>query len=117
MGLLRSLIDAAEILRISGFDPFGYRGVRRQSIEQAILYYSCLGKGAGYGKTVTPENAGACPNAEQYYGKIVNDVERVVVYGAYRFADDHAIAALDETAKTASKTSPLDPLVFGRWRD
>jgi hypothetical protein len=117
MGLLRSLIDAAEILRISGFDPFGYRGARQQSIEQAILYYSCFGKAAGYGKTVTPENASACPNAEQYYGKIVNDVARVVVYGAYRFADDHAITALDETAKAASKSIPLDPLVFGRWRD
>jgi hypothetical protein len=117
MGVLRSLVGAAEILRLSGFDPFGYRGTHRQSIEQAIGYYSCFGKTAGFYKTITAENSASCPNAAQYYGKIVNDVDRVVLYGAYRFPKNNAITSLDETAKMTSKTLPLDTIVFGRWRD
>lgn len=117
MGLLRSLVDAAEILRLSGFDPFGYRGTHRQSIEQAINYYSCFGKEAGFYKTVTPANSSTCPNAAQYFGKIVNDVDRVVVYGAYRFPKNESITALEPAARTKSRGFPVDPVVFGRWRD
>ena len=117
MGLLRSLVDAAEILRLSGFDPFGYRGAHGQSIEQAIKYYSCFAKEAGFYKTVTPANSGICPNAAQYFGKIVNDVDRVVVYGAYRFPKNESITALESAARTKSRAFPVDTVVFGRWRD
>jgi hypothetical protein len=117
VGNLRTLITAAEILRIAGFDPYAYRGTHRQSIEMAIQYYACLAKGAGFYKTVTADNAGACPNASQYYGKLVNDVDRPVIFGAYRFPTDHAVTDLEAAARTASQPFPLDTLVFGRWRD
>jgi len=70
---------------------YGYRGLHKQSIEMAIAYYACFAKGAGYLKVVTAENAGSCPDALQYYGKIVNDVDRMVQFGAYRFPKNTAI--------------------------
>jgi hypothetical protein len=115
-GNLRTLIKVAEILRISGFDPYGYRGDHKQSIEMAIAYYSCFGKEPGFYKIVTPGNS-ACPNARQYYEKLVNDVDRLVIFGAYRFPENNSINRLDAAAKTASKAFPLDTIVFGRWQD
>jgi hypothetical protein len=53
----------------------------------------------------------------QYDGKLVNDVDRVVIYGAYRFPGDGAISRVDAAAKLASQPFPVDTLVFGRWRD
>jgi hypothetical protein len=117
MGTLRGLIGSAEILRIAGFDPYSYRGTHKQSIEMAIDYYACLAAGAGFYKIVTAENSGACANAAQYYGKLVNDVDRAVVFGAYRFPKDPAITRVEAAAKVASRAFPLDTLVFGRWRD
>jgi hypothetical protein len=44
MGTLEGLFNAAEILRIAGFDPYAYRGAHNQSIEMATQYYACYGK-------------------------------------------------------------------------
>ena len=117
VGTVRSLINAAEILRIAGFDPYGYRGAHRQSIEMAIDYYACFAKGDGFYKPVTAERSGSCPNAGQYYGKLVNDVDRLVMFGAYRFPTDNSITDVEAAARVASAKFLLDPVVFGRWRD
>jgi hypothetical protein len=115
--VLRSLIAASEILRIAGFNSFNYRGAHRQSIEMAIRYNACFGREVGFYKTITPSNSSACADTAQYDGKIVNDVDRVVIYGAYRFPDDSSIANVEVSAKVASRSFPLDTVVFGRWRD
>jgi hypothetical protein len=78
MFTLERLVNVAEIPRIAGYDPYGYRGAHKQSIEMAIAYYACFAKGAGFSKIVTPDNSRLCPNASQYYGKLVNDVDRMV---------------------------------------
>jgi hypothetical protein len=119
MFTLERLIDAAEILRIAGFDPYGYRGRHEQSIEMALAYYACFGKGAGFGKTVTAENSASCPNAAQYYGKVVDGVDQNETFGAYRFPNDRAITEVEAAAKTESSSGPfsLDAILFGKWRD
>jgi hypothetical protein len=119
MFTLERLIDSAEIMRNAGLDPYGYRGAHRQSIETAMQYYACFAKGAGFYKVVTVENAGACPNAAQYYGKLVNGVDRNMVMGAYRFPADEAITEVEAAAKTAAASGPfsLDAIFFGKWRD
>jgi hypothetical protein len=50
MFTLERLLDAAELMRISGFDPYGYRGAHGQSIEMAIEHHACFAKGAGFYK-------------------------------------------------------------------
>ncbi len=66
-----------------------------------------------------PENSGSCPDAEQYYGKIVNGVERMIVIGALRFPEDRAITSVEAAAKKAASSGvfSLDSILFGRWRD
>jgi hypothetical protein len=121
MFTLERLINAAEIIRVAGLDPYGYRGLHKQSVEMAIAYYACFAKGAGYLKVVTAENAGSCPNAPQYYGKIVNDVDRMVQFGAYRFPNNTAITDVEAPAKKfaleAATTFSTDAILFGKWRD
>jgi hypothetical protein len=121
MFTLERLIDAAEILRIGGYDSYGYRGVHHQSIEMAITYYACFGKGAGFGKIVSADNSRSCPNTPQYYGKVVNDVDRMVQIGAYRFPNDTAITAVEAEAKKSTSgavnTFSTDAILFGKWRD
>jgi hypothetical protein len=119
MFTLERLIAAAEILRIAGFDPYAYRGRHEQSIEMALAYYACFGKRAGFGKTVTAENSASCPNAAQYYGKIVDGVDQNETFGAYRFPNDQSITEIEAAAKTASSSGPfsLDAILFGKWRD
>jgi hypothetical protein len=119
MFTLEHLIAAAEILRIAGFDPYAYRGRHEQSIEMALAYYACVGKRAGFGKTVTAENSASCPNAAQYYGKIVDGVDQNETFGAYRFPNDQSITEVETAAKTASSSGPcsLDAILFGKWRD
>jgi hypothetical protein len=119
MFTLERLINAAEILRIAGFDPYGFRGMHGQSIEIALQYYACYGKTPGFYKTVSRENARACPNYEQYYGKAVNGVDPNIVFGAYRFPDNPAITAVEGTAKETASSGAfaLDAILFGRWRD
>jgi hypothetical protein len=118
MFTLERLINAAEILRIAGFDPYGYRGTHGQSIELALQYYACYGKTPGFYKTVSRENARACPNFEQYYGKVVNGVDANIMIGAYRFPDNPAIAAVEDSAKSTASSGAfaLDAILFGRWR-
>jgi hypothetical protein len=119
MFTLERLINAAEILRIAGFDPYGYRGTHKQSIEMALQYYACYGKTPGFYKTVTLDNARTCPNYEQYYGKIVNGVDANTVFGAYRLPANAVITAVEDSAKdkASSGAFSLDAILFGKWRD
>jgi hypothetical protein len=119
MFTLERLLNVAEILRVAGLDPYTYRGRHRQSIEAAIGYYACFGKGAGFGKIVTAANSGSCPNAPQYYGKVVNGVDQLATFGAYRFPRNAIITDVEASAKAASSTSGFstDALLFGKWRD
>jgi hypothetical protein len=119
MFTLERLFDAAELMRIAGYDPYGYRGAHGQSIEMAVEYYACLAKGAGFYKTVTRENSGSCPNAAQYYGRLVNGVDRMLLIGAVRFSGNKAITGLEaEAQKTATSGAfSNDAILFGKWRD
>jgi hypothetical protein len=119
MFTLQRLIDTAEILRGAGFDAYGYRGRHGQSIEAAIDYYACLAQHAGFSEIVTAANAGGCPNAAQYYGKLVNAVDQRVLIGADRFPQDEAITRVEAAAKVAATSGafPLDAILFGKWRD
>jgi hypothetical protein len=87
----------------------------------AVQYYACFANGAGFGKTVTAENSGLCPDIAQNDGKIVNDVDRMVLIGAYRFPGNAAIAGLEAAARTSAasviSTFSTDALLFGKWRD
>ena len=117
MFTLERLINAAEILRLAGFDPYAYRGNHKQSIEMALQYYACYGRNPGFYNTVSRENARACPNFEQYYGKVVNAVDPNIVIGAFRFPKNAAIGAVEAPAKEASSSGPfsLDAILFGKW--
>ena len=115
---LEHLYSSAEIMKIAGLDAYGYRGFRQQSIEAATQYYACYARHAGFYKTVTAENARACPDYQQYVGKVVNEVESVILMGAYRFPRNPAIAELEAAARgQATRQDALDALRFGRWRD
>ena len=119
MGTLKALIIAAESLRIAGFDAYAYRGNHKQSIEMALQYYACYGKSPGFYQTVSRENARACPNFEQYYGKVVNGVDPNLVIGALRFPNNAAIGSVEAAAKEASSSGvfSLDAILFGKWTD
>jgi hypothetical protein len=119
MFTLERLFDAAEILRTAGFDPYGYRGAHRQSIEMALQYYACYAQGAGFYKVVTRENSRACPDAEQNYGKLVNGVDRMVLIGADRFPSNASITALEASARLPASSGGFatDAVLFGKWRD
>jgi hypothetical protein len=119
MFTLERLFDAAEVLRIAGFDPYGYRGAHQQSIEMTMQYYACYAKGAGFYKVVASENSHACPNAAQYYGKLVSGVDRMVLIGAYRFPQNSSITMLEADARTSASSGGFatDAILFGKWRD
>ena len=119
MFTLERLFDAAELMRIAGFDPYDYRGEHHQSIEMAMEYYTCYAKGAGFYKTVTAENSGSCPNAAQYYGRLVNGVDRMLLIGAERFSGNVAITGLEAGAQQTASTGAFstDAILFGKWRD
>jgi len=119
MFTLERLYDSAEVLRIAGFDSYGYHGFHRQSIEMATEYYACLAKGAGFGRVVTAENSASCPDAAQYYGKIVNGEDRMMIIGALRYSNNKAITSVEAAAKVAASPGifSLDAVLFGRWRD
>ena len=119
MFTLERLFDAAELMRIAGFDPYDYRGEHHQSIEMAMEYYACYAKGAGFDKTVTAENSGSCPNAAQYYGRLVNGVDRMLLIGAERFSGNTAITGLEAGAQETASTGAFsnDAILFGKWRD
>jgi hypothetical protein len=107
------------VMRNAGLDAYGYQGAHKQSIEMATAYYACYAKGAGISAQIAPENSGSCPDAEQYYGKIVNGVERMIVMGALRFPEDQAITSVEAAAKKAASSGvfSLDSILCGRWRD
>jgi hypothetical protein len=68
---------------------------------------------------VAAENSRKCPDAQQYYGVIVNGVGENVLIGAYRFPNDENLIALDASAKAELVHSvfSLEPILFGKWRD
>jgi hypothetical protein len=119
MFTLERLFDAAEVLRNAGYDPYGYRGTHHQSIEMAAEYYACYAKSAGFYKTITEDNSNSCPDAKQYYGKVVNGIDRLLTIGALRFPQNRSIASLEAGAKAASSSGPfsVDAILFGKWRD
>jgi hypothetical protein len=117
LGVLAGLFQTADLLKNAGFDALGYRGGHHQSIKMAADYYACYGKYVGFKKTVTADNARACPDYQQYVGQIVNGMETVIVMAAYHFPQDTAITELEAPAKVGAGVNLLDPLRFGRWRD
>jgi len=117
LGVLAALYDMADLTENAGFDAYGYRGVRKQSIETATQYYACYGKHVGFKKTVTGDNARACPDYQQYIGQIVNGLEVDIVMGAYRFPGNTAITQLEAAARAAAGRDLLDTIRFGRWRE
>jgi hypothetical protein len=117
LGLLAELYNTAEMLRIAGFDAYGYRGSHHQSIEMATQYYSCFGKHAGLDGTVTADNARACPDYQQYVGQVLNGLDAVVLIGSYRFPKNTAITELESPAKTYMARYSVDVVRFGRWRE
>ncbi len=119
MFTLQRLIDIAELLRASGFDPYGYHGQHGQSITKALDFYACYGQQPGFSAVVTHTNASACGNVAQYEGKIVDGVDQMSLFGTFRFPNDEALTRVEQRARTASATSAfaLDPILFGRWRN
>jgi len=117
MMVLGDLYDMAEIMRNSGFDAYAYRGAHQQSIEMSTQYYACYGKGAGFGKVVTPENSRSCPDYQQYVGQIVNGLGTVILLGAYQFPKNPTITGVDPGAREDARREVLDAIRFGRWRD
>ena len=82
-------------------------------------YYACYAKDAGFYKTVTAENSGSCPNAAQYYGRLVNGVDRMLLIGAEGFPGNAAITGLQAGAQQTASTGAFstDAILFGKWRD
>jgi hypothetical protein len=117
LGVLTILFNIADLMKNAGYDAFVYRGTHRQSIEMATQYYACYGKNAGFKKTVTADNARACPDYQQYVGQIVNGLETNILMGAYRFPGSSVITELEPAAKAAAGPDVLDAIRFGRWRD
>jgi hypothetical protein len=119
MFTLERLFDAAETMRIAGFDAYGYHGLHRQSIEMAADYYACYAKSAGFYKVVSAENSRPCPDAEQYYGKVMSGVDPNMLIAAYRFPNDRAVGAVLPAAKAAASTGVFstDAILFGKWPD
>jgi hypothetical protein len=118
MGTLMSMFATAEVMRTAGFDAYAYRGTHQQSIEMAMQYYACYAQHVGFYNTITPDSARACPDYQQYIGKVVNEVDSAILIGAYRFSANAAIVGLDVEAKAqAARRDTLDTIGFGRWRN
>jgi hypothetical protein len=119
MGSLTGLYQAAELLCVAGFDPYGYHGPRGQSLEMATGYYACFAKSAGFNQTITRENSRGCQNVTQYLGVIVEGVGPNILIGALRYPEDTAITSVEADARKVMAPTPfiLDPILFGKWRN
>jgi hypothetical protein len=117
LGVLAGLFEMSDLMKNAGFDALRYRGTHQQSIEMATQYYACYGRNVGFKKTVTADNARACPDYQQYIGQIVNGLETDIVMGAYRFPGNTSITDLEAAAKAGAGADLLDAIRFGRWRD
>jgi hypothetical protein len=93
--------------------PRGSQKIDRDGHQLLLLFR----QNAGFYKIVTPENLKTCPNAPQYSDKLVNDVERLVMFRTYRFPKNDSIASVEVAAKTASRNLYVDTIIFGGWRD
>jgi hypothetical protein len=116
-GVLADFLVTGDMLKNAGFDAFRYRGVRGQTIQLSVDYYSCYGKTPGFKQTVTAENARTCPGYQEYIGQTVNGLETGDVMGAYHFPQDPLLNELDAPAKAGAGPNLIDPIRFGRWRD
>lgn len=121
MFTLRRLFDAANVIKNSGFDAYGYRGVHGQSIEEAAAYYACYAQHAGFEQTITDSNCLACPDHQQYAGKIATGAPQMV-QAAYWFRNNKTLQSLQGMAKQTllNKSSGLDVIdapSFARWQD
>ena len=87
-------------------------------MRAAAAYYACYAKSAGFYKSITEDNSNCCPDAKQYYGKVVNGIDRLLTIGALRFPQNRSIASLEAGAKAASSSGPfsVDAILFGKWR-
>jgi hypothetical protein len=86
----------------------------------ATRYCACFVQTAGFAKVITAENSRQCPDALQYLGRIVNDIESNVLVRTYRFPkNDDLLVGVDALAPAAATKSPLppEPILFGKWRD
>jgi hypothetical protein len=85
----------------------------------ATRYYACFAKYAGFQRIVTAVNSRPCPDAQEYFGSIVNGVAPNVLIGAYRFPNDGELTELDASAEVSFARSPfsLEPIMFGKWPD
>lgn len=117
MFTLLNLNFSALVLRNAGFDALAYRGRHHQSIELSTAYYACYARTVGFGKPVTAENARACPDFQEYIGQNVNEVEKNILLGASNLPRDAAITSVEAAAKARPDGQPLDPILFGHWRD
>jgi len=116
-GVLADFLVTGDMLKNAGFDAFAYQGMRGQTIQLSVDYYSCYGKTPGFKQTVTAENARTCPDYQEYIGQIVNGLETVEVMAAYHFPQDPLLNELDAPAKAGAGPNLMDPVRFGRWRD
>jgi hypothetical protein len=116
-GVLADFLVTGDMLKNAGFDAFRYRGVHGQTIQLAVDYYAWYGKYVGFKKTVTAENARACPDYQEYIGQIVNGLETVMVMAAYHFPQDPVVTEPEAPAKAGAGPNLIDPIRFGRWRD
>nr|WP_294502813.1 hypothetical protein [uncultured Rhodopila sp.] len=119
MGTLEWLYDIAEILRHAGFDAYAFRGSYGQSIEMATEYYACYATAVGFGNAIVAQKAAACPNFEQYAGKIISGAEGIFMRSAIHYPGDSRMSRLEELAKMSalSANSGPDAVLFGQWRN
>jgi hypothetical protein len=89
---LERLINATEIIRLAGFDPYRYRG----SIEMG--HYACFARGARFYKAVTRDNLDPCPDAPQYNAQLISGVDGMVLIGAFLFPRNDLITAVESAA-------------------
>jgi hypothetical protein len=63
------------------------------------------------GETITENNSSSCPDAAQYYGKIVNGVDRLLTIGAFRFP--LSAKPVDHKPRSGSKSYLCVRTIFG----
>jgi hypothetical protein len=90
------------------------QGIRCSSLKHRFWIVLQLGHRMRFA-----HNSNSCPDAKQYYGKVVNGIDRLLTIGALRFPQNQSITSLEAEAKAASSSGPfsLDAILFGKWRD
>jgi len=119
MFTLERLVNVAEILRIAGYNRYGYRSPCEHSTEMAISYL--LREGRGFFEDRHSRQLALVSQRPAALRKLVNDVDRMVQIGAYRFPNNAALTTVEATAKKSTSqtvtTFSTDAILFGKWRD